>query len=170
MLVLDRNNPEALRTRGKVLGDLGGDFLTQSEEDLSAAIREEPDEPDGYRCRGLTRFRAEKWSGAVASRMFPALVCATCSPSIQIPIATTLWLVKPMAGVDDGLQLNQMLIDVHNLNGHLIWSVGIIHHNCLQAWGQDREPFLGALAGADVKDHASRIDVRNLQTADLAQT
>src|ERR1700687_4588339 len=27
-----------------------------------------------------------------------------------------------------------------------------------QAWGQDREPFLGALAGADVKDHASRID------------
>lgn len=63
----DRPDPEVLRFRGKVLGDLAKvNFLAESEKDLTQAVKLEPKHPDNYRSRGNTRFRAEKWAEAIA--------------------------------------------------------------------------------------------------------
>ena len=65
LLVQDRSNVAALITRGKLHADLGRD-LVRSEEDLTLAIHLDPREPEAYRSRGLTRFRAENWYGSIA--------------------------------------------------------------------------------------------------------
>jgi tetratricopeptide (TPR) repeat protein len=64
MLTRDPGDVSALLTRGQVRGDLGKD-LQGSENDLDLVIRLSPELPGGYRARGLTRARAEKWPGAI---------------------------------------------------------------------------------------------------------
>ncbi len=49
--------------RGKILGDMGR--LKESEEELTRALKEAPDEADGYRSRAVTRMRAQDWQGAI---------------------------------------------------------------------------------------------------------
>ena len=74
ILAHDDRNAEALRLRGKLLGDLGhyrdgigpDDDLAQSEADLTRSIALEPTNPDGYRSRGLTRLRSKRWAEAIA--------------------------------------------------------------------------------------------------------
>jgi tetratricopeptide (TPR) repeat protein len=64
VLVGDPVNVPALIARGQVRADLEKD-LVGSEEDLSVAIHLARDEPDGYRARGITRSRQEKWQGVI---------------------------------------------------------------------------------------------------------
>jgi tetratricopeptide (TPR) repeat protein len=54
---------EVHRLRGKILGDM--DRLKESEEELTLAIQEGPEEADGYRSRAVTRLRAGRWQGAI---------------------------------------------------------------------------------------------------------
>jgi tetratricopeptide (TPR) repeat protein len=64
LLASDLVDVSALLVRGQVVSDLANN-LEGSEKDLDIVIRLAPKLPDGYRARGLTRFRAEKWQGAV---------------------------------------------------------------------------------------------------------
>ena len=63
ILILDAPRVRELRldaylTRGKAWGDLGtDDDLKRSEDDLNQAVKLDPNEPDCYRSRGLTRMR-----------------------------------------------------------------------------------------------------------------
>jgi len=63
VLILDNPRAEELRldayrTRGKAWGDLGSeDDLKRSEDDLDRAVELDPNQPDSYRSRGLTRMR-----------------------------------------------------------------------------------------------------------------
>jgi serine/threonine-protein kinase len=91
LLTMNPVNVPGLLTRGRVLADLGND-LEGSEQDLSLAVRLSPKLPDGYRARGLTRFRAEKWRGAVEDyrRYLQLLPEAPDAEAIHNDISTSL--------------------------------------------------------------------------------
>jgi eukaryotic-like serine/threonine-protein kinase len=54
---------EVRRLHGKILGSMGR--LEESEKELTAAIEEDRENPDGYRSRAVTRMKAEKWQEAI---------------------------------------------------------------------------------------------------------
>ena len=81
---------DALLTRGKVLGDLKD--LEGSEQDLDLFVRLSPNAPEGYRARGLTRFRSDNWSGAIDDyrKYLESTPEASDAESIQNDIGTGL--------------------------------------------------------------------------------
>jgi tetratricopeptide (TPR) repeat protein len=64
-LVLQPDDVEGLILRGQIYADLGKD-LERSDTDLTRAIKLEPTNAFAHRARGLTRYRAENWAGAIA--------------------------------------------------------------------------------------------------------
>lgn len=64
VIAQDPVNVSALIARGQVRGDLENDLIG-SEGDISLAIHLAPNQADAYQPRGLTRFKLEKWQGAI---------------------------------------------------------------------------------------------------------
>ena len=67
-LALEPDDVPGLILRGQIHADLkiNLDPLEQSEQDLTRAIQVDPKNSSAYRARGLTRYRATNWAGAIA--------------------------------------------------------------------------------------------------------